>query len=114
MSNMPLGNVNIQHFNRKWILSKDWELSFAMSTSSKGKMSWTSVGQVSDCQVVQKKVGFTDNLVPVLCFYIDGKGKVPVGMDPMKIDIKNFEISALAGAMATVVPTKSPGKIASK
>ena len=114
MSKMPLGNVNIQHFNRKWKLSKDWKLAFAMTSNASGKMSWTDVGKVQDCQVVQKKVGFDSNLVPVLCFYIEGKGKVSVGMDPMKIDIAKFEDPALAGVMATVVQTKSPGKIASK
>ena len=77
-------------------------------------MLWTDVGKVKNCRVVQKKVGFDANPVPVLCFYIQGKGKVPVGMDPLKIDVANFEDNALAGVMAAVVQTKSPGKVGSK
>ena len=114
MSKMPLGNVNIQHFNRKWKLSKYWKLAFAMTSGANEKMIWTVVGKVEDCQMVHKNVGFETNPVPVLCFYIKDKGKVPVGMNPLKIDVDHFEDNALKGPMAVVAQTGSPGKIGSK
>ena len=114
MSKMPLGNVNIQHFNRKWKLSKYWKLAFAMTSGANEKMIWTVVGKVEDCQMVHKNVGFETNPVPVLCFYIKDKGKVPVGMNPLKIDVDHFEDNALKGPMAVVAQTGSSGKIGSK
>ena len=114
MSKMPLGNVNVQHFNHSWKLTEDWKLLYATSQSSTGVKTWNRLGEVTDIKVVQKKVGLAHDPTPVLCFYTSTQGKVPVGMNPMLVVIKDLEEDALAGVLAIAVNTKSPGKVASK
>lgn len=114
MSSMPLGNVNIQHYNQRWKLANDWKLSFSGSSNSSGRATWSKLGQVTDCRVVNRKVALSPNPTPVLCFHIDAKGKIPFGMNPLLMDFANFQDASLRSVMGEVAATKSPGKIGSK